>query len=291
MKIRPRRLLVYMGMLLLPIAAPYATLQTVTALRMRFQVQRYVSDYKRDVQAYVAQLQLDPEPSEGSVFDPDTRTQLAYWQTLANATYAVNHSYGAAVVEPLLFPWRRSSKGTVTVAGQTSPYPAPRALQRELDRRSGTRPLQLRRKAVRTTLGVVLLGLWIWLLLPVSFVLLPVSRRRARVRWAHFLRIATYALVVPSAVITVSMLALTAGFSINRLRNEMFGLAHLLPRYAMIPLLLAFWAVAIKRYLHIPHNWAVVFLLSIVVVLVLGFAVWFVVVFLLGVFELANPRW
>ena len=92
-------------------------------------------------------------------------------------------------------------------------------------------------------------------------------------------------------MVTLSLFALSTGFMINRLRGEMFGLAHLLPRYAMIPLLLAFWAVAIKRYLHIPHNWAVVFLLSIVVVLVLGFAVWFVVVFLLGVFELASPRW
>jgi len=258
---------------------------------MRFQVQRSVSQYKREVQAYVTQLQMDPEPSERSVFGRDTRDELARWQAVANATYAVNHSYVATVVEPLLFPWRTSSTGTITVGGQTTPYPAPGELHLALDVRGGQRAARFSWDAIGTSLAVVLLGLWIWLLLPVSFVLLPVSRRRARVRWAHFMRITAYALVVPSAVITVSLLALTAGLSINRLRNEMIGLAHLLPRYAMIPLLLAFWAVAIKRYLHIPHSWAVVFLLSIVVVLLLGFAVWFVVVFLVGVFELVGPRW
>ena len=37
----------------------------------------------------------------------------------------------------------------------------------------------------------------------------------------------------------------------------------------MIPMFITWWAAAIRRYLHIPHAWAVSVLLSVVVFLLL----------------------
>ena len=96
-----------------------------------------------------------------------------------------------------------------------------------------------------TSIALLTLGL------PLSFILLPASRRRAKVRWPHVWRIVTYSLFAP---------ALTAGLMIGTgaLLATNWNVTFVLEMLRGIPLVMwiilpMWWAVAIKRYLHMPH--------------------------------------
>ena len=75
-------------------------------------------------------------------------------------------------------------------------------------------------------------------------------------------------------VITASLLALTSGFAFDGRRELLFGAAHLMSRYLMVPMLLVWWALAVKRYLRLPHRWAVVLLLTLLICLLFVPVLW-----------------
>ncbi len=90
-----------------------------------------------------------------------------------------------------------------------------------------------------------------------TFALLPQSRRKARVRWAHVLRIACYAsvfLLLPLAILTLwaqlNMLMLQ-GATLDS--GPMFLIC-----FVVLPVgLMIWWGTAIGRYLRMPHAWAI----------------------------------
>lgn len=83
---------------------------------------------------------------------------------------------------------------------------------------------------------------------PVGFALLPISRRIARVRWQHLLRITLYSLLI-------SLVPLGA--------DTYHQIERFTPRYAYATSVLAtaiiviWWSFATSRYLRIRHSWAV----------------------------------
>lgn len=90
------------------------------------------------------------------------------------------------------------------------------------------------------------------LLAPVGFLLLPASRRIARVRWRHILRITCYSLVMAIIPIGFDCYAQTAGLPrrwVGEVVLAMTGLAALA--------LVSWWAFATSRYLRIAHAWGV----------------------------------
>ncbi len=50
----------------------------------------------------------------------------------------------------------------------------------------------------------------------------------------------------------------------------------MMTRYLMIPMLVIWWAVAIKKYLKIPHGWGIALLLSILLFLLFLAVLWFI---------------
>ncbi len=264
MAIRSRRLLLYVGALFLPILFGYVSIQTTIAARTRYQVQQSIVDYRRELQQQLTQYQqwlASPESRPYGVASTG-RLRLAVQQMQAevNAAAGVNHSYTAAVVEAVFTPWAATSAGTITWPGATGPYPAPRELYGMRLTYSAGRGLDW--PEINASERRVVLAAWLWLLLPVSFVLLPVSRRRAKVRWAHLVRVTAYGSFVFFSLAFASLLLAGVGLMWQGGQAGLFATAHLVWRWVPIPMLMVWWWAATSRYLCLPHGCAVVGLLS-----------------------------
>lgn len=115
-------------------------------------------------------------------------------------------------------------------------------------------------------------GMLAILFLPAGFVMLPVSRRKAKVRWAHIFRITIYA----APCMVVPLLFLVLGSVVFSLENSFFGSmqsrlyvfrAAEVIMYATIPFLIIWWGFATGRYLKMAHPWGVALAIVILVTL------------------------
>ncbi|MCZ6834723.1 MAG: hypothetical protein O7G85_03020 [Planctomycetota bacterium] len=95
------------------------------------------------------------------------------------------------------------------------------------------------------------------LLCPLGFLLLPMSRRRAKVRWSHIVRILLYSLVFEVMFFFIIVIMVMYRMYVGGFDRHLF----LLSRWAsllLIPLgMVVWWSCATKHYLKIPHGWAV----------------------------------
>jgi hypothetical protein len=87
---------------------------------------------------------------------------------------------------------------------------------------------------------------------PFGFVLLPVSRRMAKVRWAHVHRIALYSFtfILPAVALDIyDQLVVTP----YQWRGEMCAIML----FGSVALLVQWWAMATRQYLRMQHGWLV----------------------------------
>jgi hypothetical protein len=130
-----------------------------------------------------------------------------------------------------------------------------------------------------------------WVLMPVTFLLLPVTLRKCRVRRAHLARIAAYSLVfgvgVLAAIYELSYFTRLIAFEICKILvrlgvgTDPFSLYQQLPLKALEQLRVGyviiffggpalFWGLAGRRYLKIPHAWPVSLLMTFLSMLVVA---------------------
>ena len=110
-------------------------------------------------------------------------------------------------------------------------------------------------------------GLLAFLLLPVAFLCLPVSMRRAKVRWEHIIRITIYGLFIPASIGCAICSCLLLAYISYGLRNVALPLATILILYVLFPAIVLWWGFAIRRYLKLAHGWYVAILLATIAVL------------------------
>jgi hypothetical protein len=105
-------------------------------------------------------------------------------------------------------------------------------------------------------------------LFPIAFILLPVSRRRAKVRWAHLWRITAYSAFIPVIVAIICL----AGHNLSLMGVNWPILARLEQNMALATLIFVpiWWAAAIRHYLRMPHAVPVAVLLTLMLVLILS---------------------
>ncbi len=99
------------------------------------------------------------------------------------------------------------------------------------------------------------------------FALLPLSRRKARVRWAHIGRAAVYGLgLIPVAIfffLLIGLLALAGELIIGGIRDWWWnyyapsGFAQLSGFCILFLLHVVWWSFATSRYMKMPHGWGV----------------------------------
>ena len=278
MPFRWRRLVMYIVILCLPLLASYVTIQSVAAIRVRFDLQETLEEQQRSLPQAIAQIQRFLASQQVDA----QRRQMWLMQIRATQVemmigYSMSHSYLAATTEAVLTPLRSRSSGTYTGQLGVMPYPAPSDLHSSLfEQRLSYLPSVARRSLVDLTIAWFGLGVWLWLLLPLSFVFLPVSRRRANVRWGHIARVSAYGFFIPVTAIAGSMLCISIGYALDPLIDLMLRCAHVLSRYFMPAMIIIWWATSIRHYLRMPHSWFVAVLLSGMLFLLYLAALWFI---------------
>ena len=235
-EVRGRRLLLYCCFLLTLLVLCYAALQTLVATRVRVAIER--------------------NPRITSVAMP----------------------YATAMTEAMLQPLRRNSAGSVLVVGGKFQYPSPRGLYESLDgRRKGFRTLDFTMNGMLPSIVFAwVFGSIAFLLVPVEMVLLPVSRRRAKVRWRHIWRIWAYGLVGPTLLGVAFFVCALIRYAIDDGTQKALAIAFWLNSWLLLPLLALWWALAIRNYLRMPHGLVTALLLVNVAALIETAALWFI---------------
>jgi len=216
-------------------------------------------------QQYIEQVaKTPPETLDAAI--RDKQQALAIMRAQINTPPTIQMSYPMAVLEAIFVPLAQWSSGTIVLGDGTAlPYPAPVHLY-DLIGSVRTGPASWDEElALRLALTLLTIcGLLV--LMPASFILLPVSRRLAKVRWAHVARIFIYSAF---AFITVLMIMLSAGIWYLIFDSQIaLAIFRGLPPVAWICITI-WWAVAIRRYLKMPHAGAVAGLLSFMLALLM----------------------
>lgn len=278
MPIRWRRLVTYIAILCLPLLASYVTIQSVAAIRVRFDLQETLEEQQRSLPQAIAQMQRYLVSQQvGAQQGQMWLMQIQSMQSAMIIGYSISHSYLTATTEAVLTPLRSSSSGTYTGQWGVMPYPAPSNLHSSLfDQHFSYLTPVATGSLVDLTIVWFGLGVWLWLLLPLSFVFLPVSRRRAKVRWGHIARVSAYGFFIPVTAIAGSLLCISIGYALDALFDPMLRIAHVLSRYFMPAMIIIWWATSVRQYLRIPHSWFVAVLLSGMLFLLYLAVLWFV---------------
>ena len=138
-------------------------------------------------------------------------------------------------------PTSQTSPGTLTWSGQTSGYPPPFYWSRY----SGWNTAVLQKRAI----WAIVFAALVLLLSPMAFISLPVSRRKAKVRWAHLFRIMLHS----GALLTIPFILLVAGllFVPGNLfaADVLIGLTVMTATLGIPIAALFLWRSAAKHYL------------------------------------------
>jgi hypothetical protein len=189
----------------------------------------------------------------------------------------VTLSYVDAVLEAVLTPWASSSTGTITQWAGSAAYPPPRELHMSLFQAGAPWNRAARSRRMEFVILGVGAGLSLLVLLPLSFAVLPVSRYRAKVRWSHIARVTVYSLTPPILIAACLVLVIAAGALFAGARSTAIDVAAFTATYAFVPVVITWWAAAIRHYLRMPHAWPVVVILSAMDSLIVLAALWLVV--------------
>jgi len=108
------------------------------------------------------------------------------------------------------------------------------------------------------------------IVVPLGLLVAPISRRTARVRWAHIVRIAAYGLLVLWVPVLALLLFMPSGARTWALEYQSLLGRMGLACFAIIPITVLIWLrFAIARYLPMPHAWAVAGAITAMAVLLL----------------------
>jgi hypothetical protein len=253
----------------------YVIGQTTLALRARSVIQQNLvqttlnkpimiqslQQQKQNYLAHAARAGQSPQQIATTVQQIDA--QIAQLQGAAFTPY-VDSSALATTIEALIFPLAEESSASIVVGpGMTQPYLAPAYLLMyggQLSSGPG-----IASDVMRLSLAWLAWGVGMSFLLPFSLALLPFSLRKAKVRWAHVVRVAAYGMIIPVLLLAV------AGFTLGLAAYTSVATQPTSPLIRIVPWLAValWWHAAISRYMKIPHAWLAVGLLTLMCLLVL----------------------
>lgn len=206
----------------------------------------------------------------------DTTTQqIAYRQSQLNSMKTANQKPGSisftlaeAIFEAIVFPLRRSSNGVILMPSASQAYPAPISLHEIVIKQSRTltlpRSLGMR---IRQTIRSIIMQAMLFPGIPLAFLLLPISRQVAKVHWRHIVRVLLYSLFLPVTVFFLMVILFGAGTLVIPLKPVCYQLGEGLFTYGIWIALIAWWALATKHYLNMPHGWMIAIVFALLVAL------------------------
>jgi hypothetical protein len=172
-----------------------------------------------------------------------------------------------AAWEAVSRPFSRSSNGAIIYGGVNYPYAPPVEIHWYALTQAGI-DLAETEEPILFVLPAVVFNAAVALLFPLTFVLLPVSRRRAKVQWKHVFRVAAYSVHIPYGMFAASFVfVLLIGFGASGMVRESLTIAIVSIAILCAIMLILWWWMALRFYLKIPHSFAVSLLLAVMLYL------------------------
>ncbi len=296
------RLAIYIALLLVvPLTTIYITTRAGLAVYVRWNLQKQVATLQQSIPAQVATLQAAViQPSHvgvwaaipslriAAMFDLQRRlaAHIAMMQQSITTPPVIEHSHAAAILEAVFMPLAKQSSGSIVgwqagtgVRGRI-PYPIPPSglLSAAINYSASnsyrnTSPFL---DAMTDGAGPTVMWLGVLGMLPLSLALLPVTRRRAKVRWSHIARVAAYSVFIPITIVCLTIVVWLMNEFTDFSGWSGRNLVMLIPLAGMPLLGACWWAVAIRRYLRMPHAEAVAALLGLLCLLMTGAAMFWI---------------
>jgi len=292
--IRWKRLVFYFLALLLPYVIAYVLVQGTAAIIIRHRTQVWLDNYVQQLPQFIQGMQgwlQNPLVNREGISEEEynelmnnriaqANQALASLRQMQKTPPTLSWSYPEAVLEAIFLPFAETSFGNM-VPGLSLPYTAPINLHEEvinpIDQirfSPGMRFKPGNWPNLRNLLFIVSKGFSVGLIglivFPFTFVLLPVSRRNAKVRWSQIARVTVYHFFIPSTLLSLCIILCVAGMLVPPLFNAAAGMVYVLSLWGILVGMVIWWSVAIKRYLKMPHGIAISVLLCFMIVLVMA---------------------
>lgn len=272
--IRWRRLRGYLVLLVLPILLLYALEQGAFAVRTWQIINQLTAAYPQQAAATLAINRRTLADAEAlGIATPEQlnklRRSIRIMQPASLKAPVINHSLAKAILEAVFMPLAPLSSGSITYTWGLQSYPAPRdihsfVLNPPLRAIGGPSVSYYYLKKL-VILPELILPLFIGI--PLGFMLLPMSRRRAKVRWRHIGRVTIYSLFLPIAIVYPASILIVLALTVPGMERLGWQLSLLLTNTVLWIALLLWWIFAIRNYLKIPRGWLVAPVLAFITLL------------------------
>lgn len=263
-----RRIYSFLALLFLPWIMLYVIEQGALATRVWYYVNQQVAISVQQTASNLAQYRqyvADAETS-GNYSEYELqrlRDSFLQVQAASKQTPVLNQSLAMAIYEAIFMPIGSSSSGFISNGRWADPYPAPNELHEYV--------IQIYMINTRITANLtadfeLLIGLLILILpqffgIPLGFLLLPVSRRCAKIQWRHIGRVTIHSFALPFVIVYPgSIMIAIVTFVPSMMRFDLT--VCILLNTILWSSLLVWWIFAIKNFLKIPHGWLVAPLLA-----------------------------
>lgn len=200
--------------------------------------------------------------------------QIDFFRQQVRNPPRIQHSYAMAAIEAIVFPLSDESWGEIHTTMGVQQYTSPIELHARLA--ASPRWGIVRGRYIEDLFPVMagfVFGVAFLLFFPFTYILLPITRRRARVRAVHFLRITTYSLFVPVTIALMSCCVLALNPAFPRIIGRVTEPIQVMAAFAPIPMLMAWWFFAIRMHLRLPNALLQVIVLTILTILLIVAAV------------------
>lgn len=288
--VRVKRLVIYLMLILLPAMILYVVIQAAVAIRVRSIIEDNCRQRLASAIAFLPQLKRMAETgvlegpyarrqagesSLGPTVLEQVKSELVWAQTYVSSPPSINMSYTQAVFEAIAHPFGVVSQGTVSVSGRTHSYVAPCDVHMTLFRNGYWGRDQLFQLTMDSVRWFGLSSLLLFAM-PLSFALLPVSRRRAKVRWIHLGRITAYGLFIPITLTWIIAICFLLGLATKTTDDGWASVLRLVATWGPALMLVAWWWSAIRNYLRMPHALFTTLVLMLMCALSIMAALWLV---------------
>jgi hypothetical protein len=279
--IRWPRLLIYPMLLLLPFVLLYALAQGGLAIYVRQEMEEGFLMQARQRPAAIQNMQAGLKqwiavPASGDVWQDQQlqrqiaalKAEIARQQAAGTAPDYIDSSMLVTTWEAIVNPFAEYSSASImsptgkVVAGYIPPMALLAVMTQAQASWSFNWVGDLMLPAAWMAWGVAMT-----FLLPVSFILMPFSLRKAKVRWAHIARVTIYSLFIPITCLAAAFMLIVgaAAFS-NETAMEFFAVGV---RYLPWLAVALWWHAGTSRYLKIPHAWLTIGMLTLMCLLIL----------------------
>ncbi len=270
---------------LIPFVVLYVVFQTSVAIFVRYRENQYLNQFMVSIPRQIGNWNtyLNSLPPSWSAIERQNeiarvKARIAQLNACIGQSYSIDVPYHIVIVRSIFTPLSQRSPGSINYppAIGASPYPPP-ADWRQLTANifGGNRWWTIGDLGIEYLMLGVPIGA-VCGVFPASMVLLPISRKRAKVRWEHIWRITAYSGVLFLLATLLSAALLAADIFVPSLDSLVVGPTQFGFAFILMGVLCLWWWAALWRYLHMPRAASIALLHAVLTILFVFACVYYV---------------